>query len=648
MLEIRTDIRYVRRDPEENGTYTYLIYDSLQESHYTLCERDYNVMGLISRNTVDDVLDLAEEAYQYTKNDVNHALQFLKSNRMFTASSELPFEKKGSLAKVFEFYFFKKFKVCQPDKFLSEIEGLLKFILNPIFITLITLLSLTGYLFLLKYWSQFSSHVVSNLSLSSLPYYFVAIIILKSFHEAGHAITAKVFGAKVHSMGVALVFMTPRLYTEVKNSLFCTKFQRILIPAAGMIAEFWIGGIMIILFCASSPESITAQLAAATVTLSLVSTVLFNGNFFMKFDGYYILSQALDCPNLYSRGQQEQKQFFHSLVWGIPPVIKESKWILLYGVMSFFYRIVLYTSIVIFLWLSSLKSLAVILCCLELTAFFIKPFLNEVKYFMKTKSNISYIRQAIVLVLFGALVCVGFYPIAHSKASPLYISSASYLDEVKASSSGFIKEVKENEIILENHEISFYKKDLEIEQQYGEMLTRYFFSKGLYGNHEESQINLSQISTRLEQVKKQTADLRIPYSGSLSNPESLKGKYVYDGMPISSLLVADQLYVAAFVSPEDIAEIKEGHIYLRHVDPILGKVIKKSKSPLLKTPPILANKIDSDKEGLPTQVLYEVSLKIDSNLINNKRTGVFVYQVKTAFIPYYYNIIVNFIKNELT
>ena len=153
-----------------------------------------------------------------------------------------------------------------------------------------------------------------------------------------------------------------------------------------------------------------------------------------------------------------------------------------------------------------------------------------------------------------------------------------------------------------------------------------------------------------KEVEREKVDLIIPFKGELLNSKKLLGQFVSDGASIGPLLSQDRLYIAAFVPPDDLADLAEGRIFFKHMDLIKASIENKSLRPLQKTPAILLKKIQSDKGGTPLDVCFEVSLKIndDFEFRNNKRTGLFIYEVDTTLIPYFYNSIINFIRSEFT
>jgi putative peptide zinc metalloprotease protein len=126
----------------------------------------------------------------------------------------------------------------------------------------------------------------------------VAMGVTKVIHEFGHGLSCKHFGGECHEMGVMFLVFTPCLYCNVSDSwMLPSKWQRAFIGAAGMYVELVIASIATYVWWFSEPGLLN-QLALSTMFVCSVSTVLFNANPLMRYDGYYILSDLTEIPNL--------------------------------------------------------------------------------------------------------------------------------------------------------------------------------------------------------------------------------------------------------------------------------------------------------------------------------------------------------------
>jgi putative peptide zinc metalloprotease protein len=133
--------------------------------------------------------------------------------------------------------------------------------------------------------------------------FYVGLVLLKVIHEAAHAVAVRHYGGQVHETGMTLVAGLPLFYVEASDSyLFPKKSQRIAVAAAGIVAELVLAAVMVWLWLLMA-DGFSKQLVLNLLLVASVSTILFNGNPLMRFDGYYILAEAIDMPNLRERSK---------------------------------------------------------------------------------------------------------------------------------------------------------------------------------------------------------------------------------------------------------------------------------------------------------------------------------------------------------
>lgn len=182
----------------------------------------------------------------------------------------------------------------------------------------------------------------------------VALVITKCLHELAHAVTCKHFGGKCHEMGIILLVFTPCLYCNVTDAwMLRSRWQRIAISAAGMIMEVFLASLAVLLWRITQPGALNS-IAFNVILVCGLSTLLFNGNPLLKYDGYYILSDLLRMPNLW---QESRAQFYGMLSkWlfgGRGPEKTTSArrgFLLAYAGASIVYRICLTLGILLFLY----------------------------------------------------------------------------------------------------------------------------------------------------------------------------------------------------------------------------------------------------------------------------------------------------------
>ena len=210
-----------------------------------------------------------------------------------------------------------------------------------------------GAFLLVTNWQEFSSDVFGKLlSAENILLLIVLFPIVKILHEFGHAYVIKAMKGEVHEMGVIFLIFMPVMYVDASaSSANRNKYQRALVGAAGMIVELFIAVIALYIWSEAEPGLIKA-IAYNVVLIAGISTLFFNANPLVRFDGYYILSDLVEIPNLASRANQYIGYLYQKNILRLtdlsPPDISqgEPKWLFNYAVAAFLYRLFIVFAIV--------------------------------------------------------------------------------------------------------------------------------------------------------------------------------------------------------------------------------------------------------------------------------------------------------------
>ena len=175
--------------------------------------------------------------------------------------------------------------------------------------------------------------------------------LVKAVHEFGHGLACRQRGGEVHEMGLMLLVFYPVPYVDVSNATaFVSKWQRALVGAAGMLAELFIAAIAFYLWLALQPGLLRA-LAFDVAVLASVSTLFFNANPLLRYDGYYILADLIECPNLGVRATRYWQYLAERYLIGVRNAEREAstpgerRWFLGYAPLSYAYRLFVSISI---------------------------------------------------------------------------------------------------------------------------------------------------------------------------------------------------------------------------------------------------------------------------------------------------------------
>ena len=191
-----------------------------------------------------------------------------------------------------------KKSLFDPDKLLGRMDPYFRWMYTRGYVVTFGVAMLVTLVMLAGHGPELAEHGANFFTLQNLALTWVVFIFVKTAHEFGHGLTCKHFGGEVHEMGAMFIMFTPYLYCNVSDSwLLPAKSKRILVTAAGIFVEMSIAIVAAWVWMATAP-GLLHQICFNIIFMCSVSTVLFNANPLMKFDGYYMMSDALEVPNL--------------------------------------------------------------------------------------------------------------------------------------------------------------------------------------------------------------------------------------------------------------------------------------------------------------------------------------------------------------
>jgi putative peptide zinc metalloprotease protein len=249
-----------------------------------------------------------------------------------------------------------RFSVLDPERFLVRFLPVVRPFLSWFGALVWIAVVGTGIFLAGLHWPELTENITDRiLAPQNLFLMWVIFPFLKAFHEFGHAFAIKRLGGEVHEMGIMLLVLTPIPYVDASSaSAFRTKWERILVSAAGMAVELFIAALALFAWANMEPGTIRSSLYNM-IFIAGVSSVLFNGNPLLRYDAYYMLGDLLEIPNLGPRGLRYLGYLAQRHLFGLrdlePPLSTsgERAWFFLYSVSSFIYRIIIYASIVLFI-----------------------------------------------------------------------------------------------------------------------------------------------------------------------------------------------------------------------------------------------------------------------------------------------------------
>lgn len=248
-----------------------------------------------------------------------------------------------------------RFHLLDPDRFLGAAVHWLGFALNRRGALAWLLWVLPALLLVPLHWSELAGNFAERLlAFDNLLLVGLLFPLVKALHELGHGLACKLRGAEVHDMGLMLLVFLPVPYVEASNAwAFPDKRDRMLVSAAGMLVEIALAALAFYLWLWLQP-GLARAMAFDVAVLTSVTTVLFNGNPLLRYDGYFIASDALEIPNLAQRAGRYWAYLFerhllrHDAAASPALAPGEAGWFFVYAPLAFAYRCFVMFSIAIF------------------------------------------------------------------------------------------------------------------------------------------------------------------------------------------------------------------------------------------------------------------------------------------------------------
>ncbi len=280
----------------------------------------------------------------------------------------------------------------------------------------------TGAVLAGMHWQELTENVGDRiLTPSNLLLIWLSYPVIKLLHELGHAFAVKRWGGDVHDMGIMLLVLIPVPYVDASAaSAFPDKYRRMAVGAAGILVEVFLAALALFVWLAVEPGLIRS-VAFNVMLIGGVSTVFFNGNPLLRYDGYYVLADALGMPNLATRAQRCFGDLCQRYLLGLadtPPLAgttSERSWLIGYTLASLIYRLIISVAIILFI-AGKFFVLGVALAIWAAISQFLLPVVKAIR-FLLTSPRLQRVRaQALavsgtVFVTLAVLLFIAPFPL---------------------------------------------------------------------------------------------------------------------------------------------------------------------------------------------------------------------------------------------
>ncbi|HEV3144299.1 MAG TPA: site-2 protease family protein [Gemmataceae bacterium] len=366
-LKVRGDL--VINTQRYEGKTCYVVKDPVSLRYYRFNEQEYFVVKQFDgRHTMEETQKEFETKFRpnrLTHEDLEgFARQLLTAglvqHESASAAEELLQSRKKQrrlqrIATITNILYIK-IPVIDPDRLLNHMCRWLWWIFTPWFFAASILLMFSAIVLVATHFATFYDklpYYQEFFAFNRLLYMWIALGIVKVIHEFGHGLSCKAYGGECHEMGFLFMCLSPALYCNVSDSwTMADKWKRIIISFAGIYVELIIAALATWVWWYTPGRPFINNIALCLMTLCSVSTIVFNANPLMKFDGYYILADWLEIPNLRDRANRFLKNLAAEYCLGMEvqpePYMTASRKVLfvVYAIVSYIYRWVVTFSII--------------------------------------------------------------------------------------------------------------------------------------------------------------------------------------------------------------------------------------------------------------------------------------------------------------
>lgn len=395
---------------------------------------------------------------------------------------------------------------------------------------------------------------------------------MKILHEFAHGIVCKRYGGSAREAGVVLIMGAPIAYIDVTSAWrFRSKWQRIHTAAAGIYTELVTAAVAVLIW-SRLETGVVSDLCFQLFMLAGAGSLLFNANPLMRFDGYYVLTDLLDLPNLAVESQQLLRALCRRVYLGLPTPIT-AHWgrrliYFCYGVAAGVWRLLVCVAVVVAA-ASLFRGAGIVLAAVALGMWVVPGTLKAAKYLAIGTPWEQPRRMRLALTLGGTvlslIVVAMVLPWPGTYRAPV-IAAYAPLTVVRAGTAGFVREVRVSVgdwvnrgqvlAVLENEELDLEVAELQIQVRRSENRRKMLRYDGEAADSQAEAVRLEALRHRLaeREVQRDSLVVRAPLAGTVTSGtlSALVGRFLPAGSELLAIGQEDHKELEITVAQEDL------------------------------------------------------------------------------------------------
>jgi putative peptide zinc metalloprotease protein len=570
------------------GRRWHVVRDPSSNQYYRLNPIAHEFVGLFDgRRTVEEIWKVVLERHGDTAPTQGEAIQLISQlyNSNLLAGDISPeteqmlrrgrerVKKKATQQAIGIMYF--KIRIFNPDRYLTWIEPMLRPLINRWgFLAWLAFL-IYALAMVLPEWRSLAGGFDSVLAPANWGWLIVVFVVTKAIHETGHGVICKRFGGQVPEFGFMLLVLFPAPYVDASAAwALPSKWKRIAVGAGGMIFELFVAAVAALVWLNAAEGTVVRQVAYNAMFTASLSTILFNANPLMRFDGYFILADLLEVPNLMQRSMKMLQHLWKVHVYRLknetPPTSSrgEAAILITYGVLAMAYRIFLFISITL-LVMGRLFAIGLVLAIWTGVMWFVLP-VGKFVHWQATGPNIADCRARVIATSLAAfaigLGAIGLIPFPDNRRAAGVVESVEE-PGVYFGAAGFVEtahvrlgdRVAEGDRLLtcSNPHLSSRLARVEGQIREAEAIEQRAMGRGETAAALIARERISALREQRRTLRERVEALvvRAPRAGRVvgQDPESLVGRYVERGDVACQVIDPDDLRVVALLDQREAA-----------------------------------------------------------------------------------------------
>lgn len=424
---LRPDLQLHEAAANPDGSPSWTIQDPVTNAFYRIGWVDFELLARWHLGEPQAVLAsaAAETLVRPTTEELGNLLGFLAENHLLSLHSAayttalLAQHRRGRLSALnwlLHHYLFFRIPLWRPDLWLQRALPWVDWIYSRSFLLAMLAITVLALVLTGRQIDLFAASFMDTLTPGGLLAYFTALAVAKSLHELGHAFTATRNGVRVAHMGVAFLVLWPMLYTDTGESWrLRDRRQRLAIASAGILTELGLAALATLAWNLADPGDLRQALFFLAVTSWLISLAL-NASPFMRFDGYFILSDLVDVPNLHERSFALARTWLRRALLGwneawpeaCPP--RRRRLFIAFALATWLYRLSVFIGIAVLVYYMFFKLLGILLFLVEIGWFVVRPIRKELGIWQARRAETRGNRKLLALLALGALLLIATVP----------------------------------------------------------------------------------------------------------------------------------------------------------------------------------------------------------------------------------------------